>query len=143
MLIFRHKKREVILELLNILAAGAVAWIYGAVHYMVLSKPWLAANNIECDENGRPKGNNGPLPFVLSAIAMIVVAGMMRHMFAMSGITTIGGGAISGFGVGAFFITPWTIINNAYPGRPFMLSAIDGGYAIVGCTLIGIVLNLF
>lgn len=131
------------MELLNILVAGAAAWIYGAVHYMVLSKQWLAANNIECDENGRPKTNNGALPFILSAIAMIVVAGMMRHIFAMSGIVSIGGGAVAGFGIGAFFIAPWTIINNAYPGRPFMLSAIDGGYSIVGCTIIGIVLNLF
>lgn len=131
------------MEILSVLAAAGAAWIYGAVHYMALSKPWLAANNIECDENGRPKTNNGALPFILSAFAMLVVAGMMRHIFAMSGITTVGAGAVSGFGVGAFFITPWTIINNAYPGRPFMLSAIDGGYSIVGCTLIGIVLNLF
>lgn len=131
------------MELLNVLVAAAAAWIYGAVHYMVLSKPWLAANKIECDENGRPKTNNGVLPFLLSAIAMVVVAGMMRHIFAMSGIVTVGGGAIAGFGIGTFFIMPWTIINNAYAGRPYMLSAIDGGYAIIGCTVIGIVLSLF
>ena len=131
------------MEIINVLAAAAASWIFGAVYYMTLSKPWLAASGIECDENGRPKNGGSPLPYILSAICMILVAGMMRHVFAASGITTLGTAAVSGFGIGAFFIAPWTMINNAYGGRPFMLTVIDGGYAICGCTLIGIILALF
>ena len=33
-------------------------------------------------------------------------------------------------------------IINAYAGRPFRLTVIDGGYAVIGCTLIGLVLAL-
>ena len=125
--------------LLAVLLAAAAAWIFGAVWYMTLSKPWIEAAGVECDDNGRPKGGS-PLPFVLSAIAMLLVAGMMRHVFAMSGIATPGIGVMGGFGIGLFFISPWIMINNAYAMRPFKLTLIDGGYATFGCTIIGLVL---
>ncbi|KPP89228.1 MAG: Protein of unknown function (DUF1761) [Rhodobacteraceae bacterium HLUCCA08] len=131
------------MEVLNVLAAAAGSWVFGAIWYMALSKPWLQAAGIECDENGRPKGGGNPLPFVLSAIAMIVVAGMMRHIFGMAGIATIGAGLLSGLGIGAFFIAPWVMINNAYGMKPFTLTLIDGGYAVFGCAIIGVVLTLF
>lgn len=131
------------MELLNVIAAAAGSWIFGAVWYMALSKPWLAASGIECDATGKPVNSGSPLPFVLSAVAMLIVAGFMRHIFATSGITTIGAGVIAGFGIGAFFITPWTMINNAYAMRPAMLTVIDGGYAIIGSMIIGAILTAF
>lgn len=127
--------------ILSVIVAAAAAWIFGAAWYMALSKPWIAASGVKLGEDGRPSG--GATPFILSAVAMILVAGMMRHVFAMSGIGTPGGGLLAGLGVGAFFITPWIVINNAYPGRPYLLSAIDSGYAIFGCGIIGLVLTLF
>jgi Protein of unknown function (DUF1761) len=137
------KQGEGKMEILNVLAAAAASWVFGAVWYMALAKPWMAAAGVECDENGRPKGGNSPLPFVLSAITMILVAGFLRHIYAMAGIDSVGKGAIGGLGVGLFFIAPWTMINNAYAMRPFKLTLIDGGYAVIGCTLIGAVLMSF
>ena len=128
--------------MLSVIVAAAAAWIFGAVWYMALSKPWLEASGIECGENGKPKTGGSPVPFILSAIAMLIVAGMMRHLFMMSGITTLGAGIVSGLGIGAFFIAPWIMINNAYGMRPFKLTAIDSGYAIFGCAIIGAVLVL-
>ena len=130
------------MELINVLAAAAASWVFGAVWYMTLSKPWIEAAGIECDENGRPKGSS-PTPFILSAICMIIVAGMMRHIFGMAGIDTVGKGVIAGLGIGLFFIAPWTMINNAYGMRPFKLTLIDGGYSTFGCAIIGAVLTLF
>ncbi|MWD28291.1 DUF1761 family protein [Aquicoccus sp. SCR17] len=128
--------------ILSILVAAAAAWLFGALWYMTLSKPWLEAVSRDWGPDRR-LDNRNPVPFILSAVAMIVVAGMMRHVFAMAGIASWDAGLIAGLGVGAFFITPWIVINNAYPGRPFLLSVIDGGYAIIGCGLIGLVLSLF
>lgn len=131
------------MEIVNVLAAAASAWVFGAVYYMVLSKPWAKAAGIKLDEKGRPQGGSSPLPFVLSAICMVLVAGMMRHIFAMSGIEEISKGVMAGLGIGAFFIAPWTMINNAYGMRPFALTIIDGGYAIAGCAIISAVLTAF
>ena len=131
------------MEVVNVLAAAAGSWLFGAVWYMALAKPWLAATGLEMGDDGRIKGGSSPMPYVLSAIGMILVAGMMRHVMAMSGLTTVIQGLMTGFGVGAFFIAPWTMINNAYTLRPFKLTLIDGGYAIIGCSIIGVILALF
>lgn len=130
------------MSVLSVLVAAAACWAFGAVYYMVLAKPWVAASGVAVDADGKP-ANKSPAPFIISALCMIIVAGMMRHMFAMAGIAGWDKGLVAGFGVGAFFITPWIVINNAYGGRPAILSAIDGGYAIIGGAIIGAVLTLF
>lgn len=129
--------------ILSVLVAAAAAWLFGAAYYMTLSKQWIAATGMPVDENGKPIGNGSPLPFVLSALAMILVAGMMRHIFAASGVASFGAGLVSGLGIGLFFIAPWIMINNAYAMRSFKLTVIDGGYAVGGCAIIGAVLTLF
>ncbi|OWU85955.1 hypothetical protein ATO6_03505 [Oceanicola sp. 22II-s10i] len=129
--------------LIAVLVAAAAGFGMGAVWYMTLSKPWIEAVGIPVDENGRPKGSGSPLPFVISGIAMILVAGMMRHMFAMSGIEGAGKGLLAGLGVGAFFITPWVAMNYAYADRKPKLTLLDGGYSILGPGVIGLVLGLF
>lgn len=131
------------METIGVLAAAAGSWVFGAFWYMALSKPWLEASGIECDENGKPKGGGSPTPYILSAIAMILVAGMMRHVFAQAEIDTLIKGIMAGGGLGLFVISPWIMINNAYGMRPFKLTLIDGGYATIGCTIMGLVLTLF
>jgi len=127
---------------LQVLVAAAAAWVFGAVWYMTLSGPWIEASGVRLGPDGKPEGGS-PLPFILSAIAMILVAGMMRHVFAMSGVEGAGAGLVAGLGIGLFFISPWIMINNAYGMRPFKLTLIDGGYASFGCAIIGMVLTLF
>jgi hypothetical protein len=127
---------------ISVLAAAAAAWIFGAVWYMSLAKPWMRAAGIPMTPEGKPAGNGSALPFLLSAVAMLLVAGMMRHIFTMSGLASFGAGVVSGLGIGAFFIAPWIMINNAYAMRPFRLTLIDGGYAVFGAAIIGGVLML-
>lgn len=127
---------------ISVLVAAAGAYAFGAFWYMVNAKAWIQATGIEVDEDGRPAGGS-MAPYVLSAICMILVAGMMRHMFAQAGIDTIGKGFTSGLGLGAFVAAPWILVNYAYSMRPRMLSLIDGGYAVAGCTIIGVILTLF
>lgn len=126
---------------LSVIVAAIAGFAFGAVWYMALAKPWMAAANIEVDENGKPKGD-AAAPYIMAFVAMILVAGMMRHVFALSDITTVGKGLVSGLGIGLFFISPWIMINNAYGGRPFKLTLIDGGYATFGCAVIGAMLML-
>jgi hypothetical protein len=131
------------MEFLNVIAAAVGAFAFGAVWYIALSKPWAAAAGIPLDAAGKPQGDGSPMPFVIGIVAMILVAGMMRHIFATSGITTISGGIMGGFGIGAFLITPWVAMNYAFSMRKPMLSVIDGVNSIVGCTIMGIILTLF
>ncbi len=128
--------------IIAVLAAALAGFAFGAVWYMSLAKPWVQATGIECDENGKPV-DGSKMPFVIAAICMILVAGMMRHMFSMAGIDTPMKSLVAGLGVGAFFITPWVAMNYAYAMRPPKLTIIDGGYSILGAGTIGLVLGFF
>ncbi|MEM1410516.1 MAG: DUF1761 domain-containing protein [Pseudomonadota bacterium] len=125
-----------------VLVAAVAGFAFGAVWYIALAKPWVAAVGVETDEKGNPV-NESASQYIIALIAMILVSGMMRHTFALSNIDTLAKGAISGLGIGLFFISPWIMINNAYGDRPFRLTLIDGGYATFGCAIIGLVLTLF
>lgn len=119
-----------------ILVAAAAAWLFGAAYYMILAKPWMTASGVQ------PGSGGSALPYAASAVLLVVVAGMMRHVLFMSGIGTPGGGILSGLGLGLFVVSPWITMNNLYGQRPWHLSLIDGGYATLGCGIIGGVLTL-
>ena len=131
------------MEILNVLAAALGAFAFGAVWYMSMSKLWVKATGIATDATGRPIGNGSAQPFVIGILAMIVVAGMMRHIFQMAGLSTPGGGLVAGLGIGAFVITPWVAMNYAFAMRSGMLTVIDGVNAICGCAIMGLILMLF
>ncbi len=127
--------------LLSVIVAAVAAFAAGAIYYMVLSKPWMAAASIEVGPDGKPV-NDGPVPYIVSFIMIVLVAGMMRHTFALSDIEGLSKGVISGFGIGAFFISPWIFVNTGYSNRPWKLAIIDSGYAIIAATVIGAVLTI-
>jgi hypothetical protein len=131
------------MQFVAVIVAAAGSFAFGALWYGMLARPWMAASGVKLGPDGRPANGSNPTPFVISFVAMIFVAGMMRHVFAMAGIDGIGEGIVGGLGVGLFFITPWIALNNGYAMRPASLTAIDGGYATIGCGIIGGVLSLF
>jgi len=127
---------------LSVIVAAIAAFAVGAAYYMILEKPWTAVAGIELDENGKPV-NESPVPYIVSFVMILLVAGMMRHTFVLSDITTVGKGITSGFGIGAFFIAPWIFINTGYSNRPWKLAVIDSGYAILAAMAIGLILTIF
>ena len=128
--------------LVSVLAAAAASWLFGAVWYGMLARPWMAASGVEIGADGRPANAKTPTPYVISLIAAVLVAGMMRHVFSLAGIDSVDKGLVAGLGIGLFLATPWLVTNYGYAGRPLALMLIDGAYATVGCTLMGLVLTL-
>lgn len=128
---------------LSVIAAAVAAYAFGAVWYMLMAKPWMEAAGIEVGADGRPKGASSPMPYVTAFVSMVLIAGMMRHIFASSGIDTVPLGLMGGFGIGTFIVVPWLATHYGFSMKPMKLLMIDGVYNIVGCTLIGLVLVLF
>lgn len=127
------------MEYIGVLVAAIASYAFGAAWYMVLGKQWMAAANLTEEDVDR----KNPTPFIISFVAAILVAGMMRHAFEMAGITSSSKGMWAGFGLGAFIAAPWILTNYAFAGRSMRLMFIDGLYAIVGCTIMGLILTLF
>jgi Protein of unknown function (DUF1761) len=131
------------MEVLNVLVAALGAFAFGAVWYMSMAKPWMAAAGIAVGPDGKPINAADKTPFVIGLIGMVLVAGMMRHIFNMAAIDTVGEGFVAGLGIGAFITCPWLAMNYAFAMRPRALTLIDGVNAIVGCAIIGAILALF
>ncbi|GGE55730.1 DUF1761 domain-containing protein [Actibacterium pelagium] len=130
------------MEFLSVIFAAVASYAFGAIWYMVLAPKWVAASGVEVGEDGQPANRKDPKPYIISFVASVVVAGMMRHIFSLSGIDTFGVGLIGGLGLGLFIATPWIATNYGFAGRPKELTLIDGGYATIGCTIMGIVLGV-
>lgn len=123
----------------NVLAAGAAAWLFGVIWFRALSGPRAVAGG-----RGRPVDSSRPGPAIVSAFVMVLVAGFLRHIFYVSGLTAnLPLGLIAGLGIGLFFIAPWLWMTNLADERPFRLVLIDGGFATLATAIMGALLVAF
>jgi hypothetical protein len=126
---------------LSIVAAAVAAWLFGAVYYTVLSKPWLKAQGKtmeQCQAEQAGKSRAAKVaPFVLVFVGEIIIAwalyGILVHMNAF----TLRGGVISAALIWLGFVVPTNAANNAFGGRRPMLTVIDavawfGAFVIIG-----------
>lgn len=130
------------MDFLSVIVAAVAAFAFGAVWYMSLSAQWIRASGVAVGPDGKPANSTSKMPFVIGILAMILVAGMMRHIFGMAGIDSLGKGALAGLGIGAFIAVPWLAMNYGFAGRQPALTLIDGANSVAGCTIMGAVLGL-
>jgi hypothetical protein len=127
------------MEYLNVIAAALAAWLFGALWYGAIGKQWMRASGLTPDSIN----TKNRVPYLVSLIGAILTAGMLRHILAASGIDTLGGGLLTGLGLGLFVVVPWIANNVLYAQRDKRLIWMDGAYPVIGMALIGLVLNLF
>lgn len=129
--------------IIAVLVAAIASYAFGAFWYMTLAKPWMAAAGVTEEQVRGEGGKPDMMPYIISGVSAIIVAGMMRHVMVMGGIEGLGQSALTGFGIGLFLVTPWIATNYGFSMRPRALTLIDGGYATIGCTIMGLVFGLF
>ena len=125
---------------LAILVAAVAGFAWGAAYYMTLSKQWLAAVGMSKEQLA---GKRSPVPFIISFVALLVMgwvlAGSIGHLG--TGQVTLKNGIISGLFIWVGFVVTTVFVNNAYPGRKYMLSAIDSvhwlGVLVIQGAIIG------
>ncbi|MBS0540575.1 MAG: DUF1761 domain-containing protein [Proteobacteria bacterium] len=116
--------------------AALAAFLWGAVYYTTLSKQWLAAV-------GLTEARSSRVPFAISLVALVVMAfvlsGAIAHLG--PGQVTVKNGIISGLILWAGFVVTTIFVNNAYPGRRYMVSIIDSihwlGVLVIQGAIIG------
>jgi hypothetical protein len=132
-------------NIVSLFVAAVAAWIFGAIYYSVLGKAWLAAQG-ETPETMKAK-NAGKsaaakaAPFVISFVAELVMAGAMQGILFHSGMHTAHTGLIAGALCWLGFVLTTTLVNNAYPGRRFMLTVIDSGHWLIVLIIIGAIVG--
>ncbi len=110
--------------IIAILAAGLAGWIFGAVWYGVLGKPWQRAQGLNPEDC---KGKKMPLNLlVVSFLAALVMSATLYYLLGSMGIVGVGPSALIGLTIGVGLIMVSLLVNNLFQQRHFTLTVIDG-----------------
>jgi hypothetical protein len=129
---------------LAILIAAAAGWIAGAVWYMSLANPWMAAVGTTRERIDAAKEQPGAsLPFVFAFAACVimawVLAGLIGHLG--PGQVTLRNGVISALFCWVGFVVTTMLVNYSFAMRSRKLLLIDGGHWLVVLALMGAIIG--
>lgn len=112
--------------IIAILAAGLAGWVFGAIWYTSLSKPWQRAHGINPEDC---KDQKMPLtPLLVALLGAIVMAAVLHQVLVNLGVMGVSEGAIAGLTLGAGFLFIATMVNNQFQQKNWVATLIDGGH---------------
>ena len=126
--------------ILAILAAGVAGWIFGAVWYGVLSKPYqraLGLNPDDCKDKKMPL-----LPMVAAFVAAVVMSAVLYQLLTNLGVLGVWPAMVAGFTVGVGFVLTTVLVNNMFQQKSFTLTVIDGGHWVLALVIEAVVISL-
>jgi hypothetical protein len=131
---------------LAILIAAIAGWLVGAVYYMALGKQWVAAQGSSMEafkaRQAALKGTSAAwLPFALAFVANLAMAWVLAGMVGHLGAVTIRSAVISALFAWGGFVVTTILVNNAFSGRRYALTAIDAGHWLAVLVLMGFVIG--
>ncbi len=127
----RRKRMQLAgLNLFAIALAAVVSFMFGWLWYGVLfPRQWMAATG-KAEADLKREGGPSPTPFVISFIALLVMAwvlaGVLHHLGPDA--NTWSGGAISGAGLWLGFVATTLVVNHTFQGMKPALTLLDAGH---------------
>ena len=129
----------------GILLGAVAAWIFGAIYYTALSRPWLAAQDKTMEQCKAEQAGKSKLtfylPFLLSFVGALLMGLTLYGILTHVGQFTVRAGAISGAFCWLGFVLTTVTINNAYQGRRWSLTAIDAVHWLAVLVIIGAIVG--
>jgi hypothetical protein len=131
---------------LAILIAAIAGWLAGAVYYMALGTQWVSAQGSTMEAfKARQAALNGTsaawLPFALAFLANLVMAWVLAGMVGHLGAVTVRSAVISALFAWAGFVVTTILVNNAFSGRSYKLTAIDAGHWLLALVVMSMVIG--
>lgn len=129
---------------LPILAATVASWLFGALWYGLLGKPWMRAAGVQESDIKRPDGRTSRSPFILSFIFEFWMAAILAGALILApvdaGLWQVALGTAFIIWIG--FVLPTQLINHRYTMRPWSLTALDGAHWLGVMLIHAVVLTL-
>jgi len=120
-----------------ILVAAVAGFAFGAVWYMALGKPWMAAVGM----TEQPKPN--PAVFLMAFVAQLIMAWMLAGALGHLGDVSVVAGLITAALIWVGFVATTLVVNHRFQGAKWSLTLIDGGHWLGVLLIMGVVLGLF
>jgi hypothetical protein len=126
--------------IIAILAAGLAGWLFGAVWYTSLGRPWQRALGLNPDDcRGQPMPKT---PLVVAFLAALVMSAVLYQLLTNLGVTGVAPSALAGLTIGVGFLLTSTLVNNLFQQKSFMLTVIDGGHWVLVVVVEAVVISL-
>jgi hypothetical protein len=118
------------LSLFAIVLAAVVSFMFGWLWYGILfPKQWMAAAG-KTEADLKAQGGPTPTPFVISFVALLVMAwvlaGVIGHLG--TGAITLRSGVIAGALMWLGFVATTLAVNHTFQGAKPVLTLLDGGH---------------
>jgi uncharacterized protein DUF1761 len=126
-----------------VVIAALAGFGLGAVWYMVLGGVWLRAIGKTKGDFQYGSGAAKALPFIISIIALLIMATILAGIMGHIGSVTIRGGVITGALVWLGFVITTLGVDHAFSGARPMLTLIDGGHWLAVLLIQGAVIGAF
>ena len=131
---------------LAILIAAVAGWLVGAAYYGALGARWVAAQGKTMEEfKARQTSLRGTpaawLPFALAFVADLAMAWVLAGIVGHLGTVTIRSAVISALFAWGGFVVTTVLVNNAFAGRSYALTAIDAGHWLLAAVVMGVVIG--
>jgi hypothetical protein len=126
--------------IIAILAAGLAGWVFGAVWYTALGKPWqraLGLNPDDCKDKKMPMA-----PMVTAFLVAVVMSAVLYHLLTNLGVTGLVPSVMAGLTLGVGLMLSSTLVNNMFQGRSVTLTLIDGGHWTLALVIEAAVISL-
>lgn len=130
---------------LSIFVAAVAAWLFGAVYYTSLAKPWVAAQGMTIDQHkasfaGKSKAALAA-PYVISFIAEFIMAWVLFGVLVHFKTFSLRIGLISAAFIWLGFVLTTVTVNNGFSMRKPMLTVIDSLHWLGVLLIIGAIIG--
>lgn len=122
---------------LAVLVAAVAGYVFGAIWYSALAKPWMAAVGM----TERPKPN--PAPFVIAFVCQLFMAWMLAGVIGHLGDISVMRSLITAAFLWAGFVITTMIVNHRFQSARWSLTLIDGAHWLGVLLIMGLVIGLF
>jgi hypothetical protein len=126
--------------IIAILAAGVAGWIWGAIWYGVLGKPWQRALGLNPEDC---KGKKMPIaPMVAAFAAALVMSAVLYQLLANLGVMGVRDSIVTGLTIGVGFVLTTVMVNNMFQQKSPALTVIDGAHWVLALVVEAAVIAL-
>jgi hypothetical protein len=126
--------------IIAILAAGVAGWIWGAIWYGVLGKPYQRALGLDPEAC---KGKKMPvLPMVATFLAALVMSAVLYQLLTNLGVMGLRDSMVAGLTIGVGFVLTTVLVNNLFQQKSATLTLIDGGHWVLALVIEAAVISL-
>ena len=131
------------LNYIAVAVAAIASFAFGAVYYMTLSRPWMAAVGKTEEQMAGERTN--PKPYIIAIVSQFVMAWVLAGIIGHLGTdqVTAANGLISGAFVWFGFVLTSMAVNHGFQSAKLSLTLIDGGHWLGGLLVQGLVIGLF